>query len=86
MAIISPFAVLRPRHKAEKPKNWQFHIRKGEHPRIRLYVVSDFEYDSHDSAKSAAERYCIARGIDPFRVKCYTVNRLSKKDIKAIAA
>jgi hypothetical protein len=85
MNTIKSFAALKNNRNVGKPKNWQFHIRKGEYPRIKWYVCSAFEYTSHEEAKAAADRYCISKGVDPMRVKCYTVNRLSKKFEQPVA-
>lgn len=59
---------------------FQYHIRKGDYPNISFYHCSDFEYETVEQAKNAAWRECLRRGLDPMRVKMYTVRRNVKKE------
>lgn len=54
---------------------FQYHIRKGEFPKVEFYSCSDFEFDSSEAARGAAHRECIRKGLDPMRVRVYTVRR-----------
>jgi len=59
---------------------FQYHIRKGEYPNISFYHCSGFEFETVEQAKNAAWRECLRRGIDPMRVKMYTIRRNTKKE------
>lgn len=56
-------------------KRYQFHIRVGNPPQVRLYIASDFVYNDAGEAKYFAKRELTRRGIDPMRASIYTKRR-----------
>lgn len=58
-------------------KRYQYQIRVGEYPQVKLYLCSDFVYNDGIEAKAHAERELIRRGIDPMKANIY-LNRRNK--------
>lgn len=47
---------------------YQYHIRKGEYPAYKWYVVSPYEYTNTEKARAAAMKYALNMGEDPSKL------------------
>jgi len=67
---------LSPYRKAVPPgKRYQYCLRVGNYPQIKLYVSSDFLYNDAKEAHLAAERECDRRGFDQMKATIFTMKR-----------
>lgn len=54
---------------------FQYHIQCGNHPRIRYYSVSPFEFKNKTEARHAAEIKLLKRGINPNKARIHINQR-----------
>lgn len=68
--------LLSPYRRAVPPgKRYQFICKVGNYPNIKLYIASDFCYNTSDEARNAGERECIKKGFNPMKAQIFTIRR-----------
>lgn len=68
--------LLSPYRRAVPPgKRYQFCVRVGNYPNIKLAINSDFVYNTSDEARNAGERECMKKGFNPMKAQIFTIRR-----------
>jgi len=76
----SKVVTLSPYRKPVPPgKRYQYSLRVGNYPQIKLAVTSDFVYNDAKEAHLAAERECERRGFDVMKANILTMKRNQMK-------